>query len=223
MECWKPKDPPFHGNICIPLSAFHLDTWALAMENLSTTKFAPPSTPEFWTLKESKMPGRRGGKASSMTPEPSILVASPPAVVNNITLDGKIFEAKSAYDAGIANANAQAQVTATVKRCASPITEYPASQWTRRAVSDFLRYCATKYDDRDYLGYYVLLCRERLGIDLYKAATVDAVKAEKLGDSLEDKVGIPSGTAQRWCEDFQEWYATIKGSVFQESDEEDLY
>jgi hypothetical protein len=224
MECWKPKEPPFHGNICIPLSAFHLDTWALAMESNSTTKFAPPSTPEFWTLKESKMPGRRGGKASSTTPEPSAISASSPAVVtNNIILDGTIFEAKSIYDAGIANANAQAQVPVILKRCASPITEYPANQWTHRALSDFLRYCTTKYNDEDYLGYGVLLSRERLGIDLYKAATVDSVKAEKLMDSLEDRVNIPSGTAQRWLDDFQEWYMMIKGSVFHESDEEDLY
>jgi len=228
MECWKPKDPSFHGNICIPLSAFHLDAWALAMENKSTTVFARPSTPEFWTLKESKIPGRCGGKVSSMTPEPSTSITNPPAAItNNITLDGSIFEAKSTYDAGVANANAQAQVSvpvpATMKRCVSPITEYPASQWTGRALIDFLRYCATKYKDEAYLGYCILLSKERLGIDLYKAATVDAVKAERLVDSLENRVNIPSGTVQRWLDDFQEWYATIKGSTLDKPDEEDLY
>jgi hypothetical protein len=144
-------------------------------------------------------------------------------------LDGSIFEAKSAYDTGVADANAladantRAQIPLIAKRCASPITEYPATQWNHRALSDFLRYCATKYKDDDYLGYWVLLSRERLGIDLYKAATVDTVKAEKLMDCLEDRVNIPSGTVQRWLDDFKEWYMMIKGTIFQESDEEDLY
>ena len=83
-----------------------------------------------------------------------------------------------------------------MKCCVSSITEYPASQWTGHALIDFLRYCATKYKDETYLGYCILLSKERLGIDLYKAATVDAVKAERLVDSLENRVNIPSGTVQ---------------------------
>ena len=83
-----------------------------------------------------------------------------------------------------------------MKCCVSSITEYPASQWTGHALIDFLRYCAIKYKDEAYLGYFILLFKERLRIDLYKAATVDALNAERLMDSLENRMNIPSRTVQ---------------------------
>jgi len=76
-----------------------------------------------------------------------------------------------------------------------------------------LTYCAQKYEDEDYLGCFTLLSRERLGIDVYKAALFDTQKREKLEEILIDRISIPAGTVQRWLEDFDEWYTIVKGTV----------
>ena len=122
MQCWRPKEPPFHGNICISLSAFHLDAWTTACMNESATLFSPPAIPEFWKLRDSKKVGSRGVKAASATLE--LLLST----VNNITisLDRSIFDAKSAYDAEAAKVQAQAhaQQPSVPKRSSLLITEY---------------------------------------------------------------------------------------------------
>ena len=183
MDCWKPKEPLFHGNICILLSAFHLDAQALVIEDKTATVFAPPPTPEFWTLKESKLPGRRLGKASSATLEPLApivpLLQPNSTIVNNI-IDGSIFTAKSAYDATITAAQSESQVIGIPKRCASLITEYPAGEWIQHGLVDFLAYYANKYGDSQYNSYWPALTKERLGIDLYKTAPKNAAKAPVL-------------------------------------------
>jgi hypothetical protein len=208
MQCWRPKEPPFHGSICIPLSAFHLDIWTSACMDESATLFSPPAIPEFWKLRDSKKVGSRGVKAASATPEPL-------STVNNVTisLDGSMFDAKSAYDAEVAKVQAHVQQPSVLKRPSSPITEYIPKEWIARGLTAFLTYCAHKYDDKDYLGYFILLSRERLGIDIYKAALFDAQKREKLEDILIDRIFIPAGTVQRWLEDFNEWYTIVKGTV----------
>ena len=194
MQCWRPKEPPFHGNICISLSAFHLDAWTTACMNESATLFSPPAIPEFWKLRDSKKVGSRGVKAASATPEP------PLSTVNNVTisLDGSMFDAKSAYDAEAAKVQAQAQAHAqqpsVPKRSSSPITEYVLKEWIAKGLIAFLTHCTKKYEDEDYLGYFLLLSRERLGIDVYKAALFDAQKREKLEDILIDRINIPAGT-----------------------------
>jgi hypothetical protein len=86
-----------------------------------------------------------------------------------------------------------------------------------------LAYCTNKYGDSQYNSYWPALSKERLGIDLYKAATVNTAKAEVLIETLLERVCISSGTVQRWLDDFEEWYATIKGSVFTQFEREDLY
>jgi hypothetical protein len=209
MQCWKPQEPPFGGNVCIPLSAFHLDAWTTAWDNKTATQFTPPSTPEFWKLKESKMRSR--GKTASATPEPTPLptnstTSAPAPVTANVTvkLDKSMFGAK---DSPVKTREPP------FKRCVSPITEYPAAQWIDSGLIDFLEYCATKYNDQCYMGYWRTLAKQRLGIDLYKAATIDSAKAQALADSLRDYVEVPSGTIQRWLDDFEEWYAIIKGTV----------
>lgn len=206
MQCWKPAEPPFNGKVCIPLSSGHLELWTTAWLDNAATQFTPPSISEFWDLKASKMPGnRRGGKAISTTPEPTFpnQISTP---VTNITvnLDKSILELKNNP------IKSQADNSIPIKRCASPITEYPASQWVDRGLIDFLDYCANKYNDQEYNKYWHLLAKERLGIDLYKAATVDPEKAIILAHNLSDLVDVPAGTIQRWLPDFEEWYAIIK-------------
>jgi hypothetical protein len=119
---------------------------------------------------------------------------------------------------GVAKGQSQIQsqtpVPSAPTRCSSPITEYPPGQWINAGLMSFLRYCAQKYDDEDYLEYFVLLKRERLGIDVYKVAIVDIKKREKLEDILVDNIHIPSGTIERWLKDFDDWYVSIKGTVF---------
>ena len=179
--------------------------------NESATLFSPPAIPEFWKLRDSKKVGSRGVKAASATPEPLL------STVNNVTisLDGSMFDAKSAYDAEAAKVQAQAhaQQSSVPKRSSSLITEYIPKEWIARGLTAFLTYCTKKYEDEDYLGYFLLLSRERLGIDVYKAALFDAQKREKLEDILIDRINIPAGTVQRWLEDFDEWYAIVKGTV----------
>jgi hypothetical protein len=60
-----------------------------------------------------------------------------------------------------------------------------------------------------YLGYFILLSREKLGIDVYKAALCDAQKREKLEEILIERIIIPAETVQRWSEDFDEWYTVF--------------
>lgn len=38
-HCWKPLETDFMGKICIELSAWHLDAWARAIMDGTTTKF----------------------------------------------------------------------------------------------------------------------------------------------------------------------------------------
>ena len=131
MQCWRPQEPPFNGNICIPLSAFHLDAWTSACMDGSATLFSPPVIPEFWKLKDSKKAGNRSVKAMSVTSEPT----TPPSTINNVTvsLDGSIFDAKTAYDAEVAKvqaqAHAQSQQSPVLKCSSSPISEYLPREW----------------------------------------------------------------------------------------------
>jgi hypothetical protein len=212
MQCWRPQEPPFHGNICMSLSAFHLDTWTTACMDGSATLFSPPAIAEFWKLKDSKKASNRSVKAMSATLEPTI----PSSTVNNVTisLDNSIFDAKTAYDAEVTKqTQSQSQQPPVLKRPSSLITEYVPREWIARGLTAFLMYCARKYEDDDYLGYFISLSRDRLGIDVYKAAMFDAQKREKLEEILIDRIMIPAGTVQRWLDDFDEWYTIIKGTV----------
>ncbi len=151
----------------------------------------------------------------SVTSEPT----TPPSTINNVTvsLDGSIFDAKTAYDAEVAKvqaqAHAQSQQSPVLKCSSSPISEYLPREWIAWGLTAFLTYCAQKYEDEDYLGCFTLLSRERLGIDVYKAALFDTQKREKLEEILIDRISIPAGTVQRWLEDFDEWYTIVKGTV----------
>ena len=142
------------------------------------------------------------GKAACATPEPNQITTS----VTNVTvnLDKSILETKNN------SIKSQAANSIPVKRCVSPITEYPSSQWIDRELMDFLDYYAIKYNDQEYNKYWRLLAKERLGIDLYKTATVDSAKATALVHSLSDLVDVSVGTIQRWLSDFEEWYEIIK-------------
>jgi hypothetical protein len=206
MQCWKPAEPPFNGKICIPLSSGHLEMWTTAWLSTTATQFTPPSTSEFWDLKASKMPGKsRGGKAASTTPEPTFPNQTSTPITNiTVNLDKSILELKNS------SIKSQIDNSIPVKRCVSPITEYTASQWIDSGLIDFLDYCANKYNDQEYNKYWRLLAKERLGIDLYKAATIDSAKATALAHSLSDLVDVPAGTIQRWLPDFEEWYTIIK-------------
>lgn len=154
---------------------------------------------EFWDLKASKMPGnRRGGKAASTTPESTFPDRISAPVTNIIVnLDKSILELKNNP------IKSRDDNSIPIKRCVLPIMEYPVNQLVDRVLIDFLDHYTNKYNDQEYNKYWRLLAKERLGIDLYKTATVDSEKVIALAYSLSDLIDVPVGTIQRWLSDFE--------------------
>jgi hypothetical protein len=208
MQCWKPREPPFNGKVCLPLDANHLDIWtsAITNPNPSATLFQPPDVEEFWKLKDKYRAGRRGGtKFASESLKPDTTNTSEsgsPTFQSNVTLRIDKNAIKEVITSPEKPANSST-------RCTSPITEYPPNEWNRAGLEAFLKYCTEKYQDQYYINSYGMLSIERLGIDVYKAAIVDDTLRRDLMEDLK-ALSIKKGMLRRWLTDFEAWYAIIR-------------
>jgi hypothetical protein len=190
--CWKPLEPPFNGKKCIPLKAAQVSEWVNAIKEKVATKFSPPESETFWSLK-SEATGSKGVRRGRRTSEPPSYPRSP--VV--IQLDDRHYR------------HTPWQTRAVSEFNVSPVRGFTPDQYNTDGVLAYLEYLRVVFMDDSFRDMYPILNQHRMGIDIFKSSMVTVGGMRELKDELKQDCGIAIGMARRLVENFQSWHKTL--------------
>ena len=203
MYCWKPKQPPFNGAICIEIGSRELSEWATAWDNDAATKFAPPEDPLFWKLLENhSVASRRRAALNNGTSESALSSSS--STVINVFYDGKVQRDADSAD-GLSSHNCRLRPSSLN----SPVKGFRPKDYNGVGLHAFLGWCRDYYEDDEYLDVFEALQEHKIGIDLFKRSLRNSRRTEELLRDLKVDCMIKSGMAQRMLHDFEIWYAAV--------------
>ena len=189
--CWKPAEPPYNGEKCIPLKAQDLLEWAAAMRDGIATKFNPPATATFWTKKEALKFGN-GRRLRRKSDEPPSYSRSP--VV--IQLNDRHYSQTP-------------KRTRVLSFTVSPVRGFTPDQYNSDGLLAYMQYLRAFLKDDSFLDMYTILNKHGVGIDIFKSSTVTMEGMKGLKDELKTDCRITVGMARRLVENFQTWHKTL--------------
>ena len=197
-HCWKPLRPPFHGNICISLSASDLELWATSIKNTSSTFCHPPNNEHWWRLESQYEPGNRRCPRRPPTPEPH--QRDPTFRFEFANAQGNLIQpAQYPITPHTRRQRSNSLVGATT---CTPIKGFHPRDYNGAGLQAFLSWMTNYYEDEDYADLFPVLQDQKLGIDLFKKALHNSTQANKLEGRLE-KANVKSGMIDHLMMDFE--------------------
>lgn len=181
--------------VCIPLKAVGVMVWATAIFNGAATKFYPPESPEFWVLKEKYKPSRR--------PHPRCRLAEK----STHPLHNFVVQLNDRHVSKCPPETPQRTRGQFFDSCR--VREFTPQQYNSDGLLAYLQFLRDKYNDDVYLDVYGILSEQRVGIDIFKSATVCDASAKDLLKELKEDLGLKVGVARRLVEKFQAWHNTL--------------